>query len=48
MNIRDGADLWLEELPALAVKGGIAIDARQQIYLALENGQLLCFAPAED
>ncbi|MEQ1828987.1 MAG: PQQ-binding-like beta-propeller repeat protein, partial [Pirellula sp.] len=47
INIKDGADVWTQALPALAVKGGIAIDAQRRIYVATENGQLLCYASAE-
>lgn len=43
MNVKDGTDAWLHKLPALAVKGGAAIDHRGHIYVALEDGQLLCF-----
>lgn len=42
-NIKDGSDAWIERLPALAVKGGSAIDAKGRIYVSLENGALLCF-----
>ncbi len=47
MNIKDGSDAWMEKLPADAVKGGTSIDHRGRLYVALENGQLLCFAPAK-
>ena len=46
INIKDGSDAWLQKIPAEAVKGGTAIDHRGRIYVSLENGQLLCFAPA--
>ncbi len=45
MNTIDGSDVWLQELPALAVTGGTAIDHLGQVYVALENGQLQCYAP---
>ena len=48
MNINDGSDAWLQEIPALAVKGGTAIDRRRNIYVSLENGELLCYAPLEE
>jgi len=48
VNIKDGSDAWLRELPAQSVKGGTAIDHERKIYVALENGQLLCFAPIEN
>jgi outer membrane protein assembly factor BamB len=44
INVQDGTDAWIEKLPALAVRGGVAIDAQSRIYIATENGQLLCFA----
>ncbi|HRX82675.1 MAG TPA: PQQ-binding-like beta-propeller repeat protein, partial [Pirellulaceae bacterium] len=47
INIKDGSDAWTEKLPALAVKGGIAIDARGRIYVATEDGHLLSYAPAK-
>ncbi len=47
INVEDGADGWRQELPADAVKGGTAIDRDGRIYVALENGQLWCFAPQE-
>ncbi len=47
INASDGSDNWIEQIPADAVKGGTAIDHLGRIYVALENGQLLCFAPAE-
>ncbi len=43
----DGSDNWIEKMPADAVKGGTAIDHLGRIYIALENGQLLCYAPAK-
>ncbi|MCR9295762.1 MAG: PQQ-like beta-propeller repeat protein, partial [bacterium] len=46
MNTADGTDRWLHQLPANAVKGGISIDHQGQLMVALENGQLLCFEPA--
>jgi outer membrane protein assembly factor BamB len=43
----DGSDLWLHKIPADAVKGGTAVDSRGNIFVALEDGQLLCFSPAD-
>jgi hypothetical protein len=43
IDIRDGRQLWQHPLPADAVKGGSAVDARGQIYVTLENGQLVSF-----
>lgn len=47
INVKDGSDLWVEKLPAVAVKGGVAVDSAGKILVALENGQLLCFVNAE-
>ena len=47
MKIQDGTDAWLQLLPANAVKGGTSLDADGRVYVALENGRLLCFAPAK-
>ena len=44
INAADGSTAWSHSLPAEAVKGGTAIDRQGRIYVALENGKLLCFA----
>ena len=43
IDVKSGADLWLEKLPSLAVKGGTAIDAKGRIFVTLENGELRCY-----
>ncbi len=43
IDIQTGTDVWSETLPGVAVKGGIAIDARGRIFVATENGHLLCY-----
>ena len=45
ISIADGTDLWQQDLPADAVKGGTAVDAEGRVFVTLENGQLICFAP---
>jgi outer membrane protein assembly factor BamB len=45
INIKDGSEIWTEKLPSLAVKGGTAIDADGRIYVATENGKLICYTP---
>lgn len=45
INIKDGSEVWHHKIPAEAVKGGTAIDRDGNIFVALENGHLLCFAP---
>lgn len=45
INVADGTDAWLHPLPAEAVPGGVAVDHAGRVYVSLENGDLLCFAP---
>ncbi len=47
MSLKDGSLLWQQALDALPVKAGIALDGKQRILVTLEDGQLLCFGPAE-
>jgi outer membrane protein assembly factor BamB len=42
-NVAGPKDLWQHDLSTDAVKGGTAMDAAGRIYVALENGELLCF-----
>lgn len=44
IDVETGEDLWNENLPAPAVKGGTAIDAKGRIFVVLENGEVRCFA----
>jgi outer membrane protein assembly factor BamB len=44
LTIKDGKTVWRKPLPALPVKGGMAVDHQGRIFVTLENGQLLCFA----
>ncbi len=44
IKVTDGTDAWSHALPADAVKGGTAVDADGRVFVALENGQLWCFA----
>ncbi len=44
LRLSDGSPLWQKPLAALPVKGGLAIDQRKRIVVALENGEVLCFA----
>lgn len=43
-DLENGVDLWQQPLPALAVKGGLAIDHDGRIYVSLENGELRCYS----
>ena len=44
VNTEDGTEIWRQELPAAAVKGGSAIDHKARILVSLQDGQVLCFA----
>jgi outer membrane protein assembly factor BamB len=43
INIKDGSDQWIRDLPADAVKGGMSIGADGRVYISLENGKLVSF-----
>ena len=43
IRIEDGTDIWIEKLPAPAVKGGSAIDAAGRIFVVMENGEMICY-----
>jgi outer membrane protein assembly factor BamB len=43
INIGDGGDAWVEQLPAQAVKGGTAVDGAGRVYVVMEDGGLVCF-----
>ena len=47
INTEDGSDLWSKRLPADVVKGGTALDHEGRIVVSMENGQGVCFVPAE-
>ena len=47
INVEDGSDLWLKKLPGPVVKGGTAVNHQGQIFVALENGQILALAAAD-
>ncbi len=42
IRIKDGTSLWRKDLPAPAVKAGLAIDGKGRIIVSLENGQIVC------
>jgi outer membrane protein assembly factor BamB len=46
VNLADGSDLWRQELPAAVVKAGTAIDHAGRVFVALDNGQIICLGPA--
>jgi len=47
IKVADGSSLWKEELPGPVVKGGLAVNHRGRVFVALENGKVLAFAPAK-
>ena len=44
IDLQDGRDLWREDLAGPVVKGGTAVNHQRQIFVSLENGQILAFA----
>lgn len=42
--VKSGKELWSKKLPALPVKGGIAMDAAGRVYVVLGNGEIRCYA----
>jgi hypothetical protein len=42
MKSADGAGLWYEKLPAPVVKGGAAVDHAGRLFVALEDGRVVC------
>jgi len=43
LGLEDRTPLWEQPLPAEPVRWGVAVDARGRVFVALRNGQLLCF-----
>ena len=48
VKLADGVDLWYEKLPAPAVKGGTAVDHLGRLFVALDDGRVICLAPPAD
>jgi hypothetical protein len=46
MKMDDGTDIWNEKLPGQVVRGGVSLDHTGRIFVALEDGQVLGFGPA--
>ena len=46
VNLADGSDLWYEKLPAPAVKGGTAVDHTGRMFVALDDGRVICLGAA--
>ena len=43
LNLKSGAKLWSEALPAAPVSWGLAVDRDGRVVVTLEDGQVLCF-----
>ncbi|NOX53676.1 MAG: PQQ-binding-like beta-propeller repeat protein [Planctomycetes bacterium] len=41
-DLQSGKEAWHRALPALVVKGGLAVDHRGRVVASLENGAILC------
>jgi len=46
-KIGDGSKVWSQPLPARPVKWGTAMDGNGRIFVSLDDGSVLCFAPEE-
>ncbi len=44
IEIGTGREIWKESLAARAVKGGLAVNHHEQIFISLAGGQLHCYA----
>ena len=42
VKLADGADLWYQRLPASAVKCGTAVDHAGRMFVALDDGRVIC------
>ncbi|UCC98006.1 MAG: PQQ-binding-like beta-propeller repeat protein [Phycisphaerales bacterium] len=43
LNLKDGAPLWSQSLPASPVPWGLAVDREGRAVVTLEDGRVLCF-----
>lgn len=46
IGINSGEEVWRHPLPGAVVKSGAAVDHDGRLYLALRDGQILCFGAA--
>lgn len=46
IDLPSGRELSRQPMSALAVKGGLAVDHRGQVFVSTENGELTAFAPS--
>ncbi|MHC4405712.1 MAG: outer membrane protein assembly factor BamB family protein, partial [Planctomycetota bacterium] len=44
IDIGTGREIWQKQLAAHAVKGGLAVNHHEQVFISLESGQLHCYA----
>ena len=47
IGLQDGSPGWARQLPGPVVKGGLAIDHQQRVFVAIEDGKILGFKPAD-
>ena len=45
IGLDDGSDTWRQELPAGVVKGGVAVDHAARVFVALDDGRVVCLGP---
>ncbi|KPJ74388.1 MAG: hypothetical protein AMS14_05565 [Planctomycetes bacterium DG_20] len=45
VRMEDGRDAWVQKLPAPPTSWGLAVDGAQRVFVTLEDGRVLCFAP---
>ena len=44
IDVRTGRQIWQEQLGACAVRGGLAVNHHEQLFISLGNGRLHCYA----
>jgi len=47
IQTQDGTPLWEHSLPSTPVMHGIALDHKGQVFVSLEDGQVMCFSERE-
>ena len=47
ISLQDGSADWVERLSGPVVKGGLAIDHQQRVFVSTEDGQILAFKPVD-
>ena len=46
-RLNDGEIVWREALPATVVVRGLAVDHEGRVFVALEDGRLMCLGKKE-